>query len=439
MLLSKITWQAYKFLLARPLGELDRFRNLNPSAQREELGRRLLAQIRYFGSREDALPEWREASRITNPKDLWKIWPSLPAVTKPILNTQFEPREMQRRFRLKGRINSTGGSTGEPTRFFLDLGALRASRGVHYYSRLKMGWRAGMSTIIVWGSERDIGKQSRVLPRVASHLYGNHLIPGFEVDDNSVARILSVLDSKKPVAIYGYSSLLQHVAERVIAKGWQVPPGSIAVAWNGGEMLLDNQIDLFRRAFGVPILNRYGGRELSVTAFQSKEDSSLQLVRPWVFAEIVTEDGKPASPGQTGRLLLTSTVCRGTPFIRYEIGDLATYSDQDFDESGVTGLSSIDGRSAGSIHLSDGKVISSVYWNHLFKEYPEIVQFQVRVAPDRRSLNILLRGQGFGSGRESQLRDTLRLLWRDQAIHFVWTESIPRSSQGKLVQVVQEC
>src|SRR5688572_10358035 len=67
----------------------------SPQQARLELGRRLLAQIHYFGSRADAFPEWREAGAIKDPEDLWRVWPSLPIVTKHDLKTRFQPAEMK--------------------------------------------------------------------------------------------------------------------------------------------------------------------------------------------------------------------------------------------------------------------------------------------------------------------------------------------------------
>jgi len=437
MLLTKLTWQAYKAFLARPIDELETLGLLNPSAQRRQISSRLLAQIHYFGSREDALPEWRDAALIRQPDDLWKIWSSLPIMTKDLLNSAFEPSEMQRRFDLKGRINMTGGSTGEPTRFFLDTQMLRASRGSQLYSRLKMGWRPGMPTVIIWGAERDIGRQSRPLYRLAHELYGDQLIPGFELTDDSIAKICNIIRAECPVAVYGYSSLLEHVAERMMTTGEQLLSGSVATAWNGGEMLYENQVQLFKRAFGVPILNRYGGRELSTIAFQHQEGGPLRVIRPWIFLEIVNDSGKPASPNEPGRLLLTSTISRGTPFLRYEIGDLGTFSDGGDDESGIHRITGLHGRHAGAIRLGDGGVVSSIYWNHLLKEYPEVRQFQVRVKPDGQLL-LLLAGSGFSEAQVQQLRATLRVVWGDRPIAIEWTDVIPRSAQGKLIQVVHE-
>jgi phenylacetate-CoA ligase len=437
MFLTKLTWQAYKCCLARPCGELDRFQLLDPDRQRREIAKLLLAQIRYFGTRADAFPEWREAARAREPEDLWKLWPSLPVMTKASLNTRFDPAEMQRRFGLRGRTNATGGSTGEPTRFFLDTPMLRASRGGDFYTRIKMGWRPGMSTIIVWGSDRDIGRQSKPLYRLAHALYGNRLVPGFEVDDQSIARILAIVRSEAPVAIYGYSSLLEHLAERTLAAGTQPPAGSVAAAWNGGEMLYDHQVQSFKCAFGVPILNRYGGRELSTMAFQEHEGAHLRVLRPWVLVEILDASGNPAAPGEPGRLVVTSTICRGTPFLRYDVGDLGICSEADIDESGVRTIARLEGRHAGAMRLSGGRFVSALYWNHLMKDYPEVNQFQVRLKAEG-PISILLVGTGFTSTRADQLRDALRIVWKDQPVDLVWTESIPRSPQGKLMQVIQE-
>jgi phenylacetate-CoA ligase len=435
-LISKLVWRSYKRFAVCPIEELDWFNSLGPADQREELAKRLLLQIRYFGQREDALPEWREAAKAS-PAELWKIWPTLPIIDKQTLNRQFAPTEMQRRFKLRGRISATGGSTGEPTRFFLDHAALRASRGLHLYTQSKMGWRPGMPTIVVWGSERDIGKSGKPLMRLTQSLYGTRMIPGFAINREVVATILRIIRKEGPVAMYGFSSLLEYVARETLGCHEMLPPGSVVTAWNGGEMLYDTQVQVFRKAFGVPILNRYGGRELSAIAFQEKDNAPLRILRPWVYVEVVDDAGKPMSVGKPGRLLVTSLNCRGTPFIRYEIGDLAEYAADGFDESGIRHFSQLHGRQAGAIRLANGGIISALYWNHLFKDYSEASEFQIRVGPDGRIL-ILLVGKGFSAERDRQLRNTLDVLWHQRQVDIHWVDSIPRSPQGKLMQVVHE-
>jgi phenylacetate-CoA ligase len=171
--------------------------------------------------------------------------------------------------------------------------------------------------------------------------------------------------------------------------------------------------------------------------FQSGQD--LRVLRPWLFVEIVDHDGKPARPGEPGRMLWTSTICRGTPFLRYEVGDLATYVADGHDESGVHKICELQGRTASLLQLPNGRVINNLFWNHLFKEFSEVEQFQVVVrGPDPNELRILLRGNGFSPSREAQCRRTLDGLLGDIPKQLVWVQQIPRTAQGKLLQVIRE-
>ena len=172
--------------------------------------------------------------------------------------------------------------------------------------------------------------------------------------------------------------MLEFVARGVVGRNASLPPGYVRAAWNGGEMLFQEQSELFRKAFGVPIFNRYGGPVNCPRWHASSRDGGpLHILRPWLFVEVVNDQGYPASPGETGRLLMTSTVNRGTPFLRYEIGDLGTYASAHCTEAGITALESLQGRVSGLLRLSNGKVIQNTFWNHLFKEFSEVQQFQV--------------------------------------------------------------
>jgi phenylacetate-coenzyme A ligase PaaK-like adenylate-forming protein len=116
--MSSLWWRRYLRRNANSWADLERFPQLPPNAQRKEMGDRLLKQIRYFGARADALPEWREAARINNVEDLLRIWTDLPVVTKNDLRDRFPAEEIGRRFKIPGQSNYTGGSTGEPVHFF---------------------------------------------------------------------------------------------------------------------------------------------------------------------------------------------------------------------------------------------------------------------------------------------------------------------------------
>src|SRR5205823_5031570 len=115
-MLSRALWSA--FIAAKDLKprwrEMDDCARLDPEQARLDMARRLQQQIRYFGSREDALPEWKKAARIRDPLELWRRWTDLPIVTKDTLRENFDARQLKERLKIPGVVSSTGGSTGEP-------------------------------------------------------------------------------------------------------------------------------------------------------------------------------------------------------------------------------------------------------------------------------------------------------------------------------------
>lgn len=417
--------------------ELDRFQTLDPAAQRRLLAEKMLAQIRYFGAREDALPEWREAARITDPEEIWRVWPALPIVTRDMLRERFPAAGMGSRFGLTGQVSSTGGSTGEPTAFFHDSGMLAANNALVHWLELRMGWRPGMAIITVWGSERDIGRGVPWKVRRHYNLTRQMLIDGYQLTPETAARVVAGIERYRPVAVYGFTSMLEEVARLTLTGNLHVSTGAVAVAWNGGEALLESQSELFRRAFGVPILNRYGSREIGGIACQFRAGEALAVSRPWCFVEIVDDAGRPVAAGQSGRVLVTSTVCRGTPFLRYVLGDLASAEPSLITEAGIGGLRQIDGRIAGMIDLPDGRRVNNLFWNHALKEFTEIVQFQVTLRKDD-TLLLRLRGSGMDPQREAELRRLLNHLLAGFRLEIQWVTQIPLTVRGKLLQVVNE-
>jgi phenylacetate-CoA ligase len=300
-----------------------------------------------------------------------------------------------------------------------------------------MGWKPGRATIIVWGSERDIGKQVSFRNRLSNVLFRNFLVDGYHLTRQTVERVLLLIRRHQPVALYGFTSMLEFVAREALAMNACPPLGSVYLSWNGGEMLFPEQSEIFQKAFGVPIFNLYGGRELSVIACQYKAGDPLHILRPWNFVELVDDNGKPVGPRESGRLICTSTICRGTPFLRYEVGDLADYDAVYCDESGIRALREIQGRIASVVVLPNGKRIQNLFWNHLMKEFAEVQQFQIVIKNDG-SLLFLLKGDGFSADREVELRNILQNFLGNLPLQLDWVNSIPLTRQGKLVQVIRE-
>jgi phenylacetate-CoA ligase len=440
---DRLYWSRFErqYDVARVRRTLDAFARSSPEAARAHLAIRLRDTLRAFAAREDALPEWREVARLEDLDAVWRAWPTLPIVTKADLRGRFSATALRARG-VDGLASSTGGSTGEPTAFIHDRDTVRTIGALQYVTRRAVGWTPGQPTICVWGAQRDIG-QGLTGYAAWRHALTNRLsrlieVDGYALTDDTARRVYDALRATGGgAAIYGFSSMLDHVAGVVEREGWQVPPGLVALAWNGGEMLAESQIDRFRRVFGVPILNYYGGREVGTVAAQREAGGPLHLVRPFLVVELVDDDGAPVTPGTPGRIIVTSTENRGTPFLRYDIGDMATCNADGMDVSGVTRLDALVGRTASILQLPNGARISNLYWNHLFKEVEEIVQFQVRLGADG-SLRFSFVGRPFTPAREAWLRGVLDRFLGPVPVEIAWVDAIPPTRLGKRLQVVVE-
>lgn len=293
-----------------------------------------------------------------------------------------------------------------------------------------------MKTISVWGSDRDIGRASSLRNRISARLRNEWVVAGYKLSPATTNRVLELIGESGQIAIYGFSSMLEYVARDILDRGLYIRPGSVVSAWNGGEMLYPRQAELFELAFGVPLLNLYGSRELSAMAYQDRPGAGLRVLRPLHFLEIVNDENRPVGVGETGRLVWTSTVCRGTPLLRYECGDLGCYETGGVDESGIREIAELRGRSAGLI-LINGKTINGLFWNHLFKDYPEVEQFQVAVKSER-ALELRLKGKPFSEEREVRLRFLLNEMTDSAPVSLHWVDQLTRTQQGKLEQVLRE-
>ena len=188
-----------------------------------------------------------------------------------------------------------------------------------HVARQALGWRPGMPTICVWGAQRDIGQgltgYRRLRHDLTNRLSRLREVDGFALTDETARRVHEqLLASPGGAAIYGFSSMLDHVARVVQERGWRVPAGLVRVAWNGGEMLHDEQVSRFREVFGVPdpqLLRRPRARHDRGAArggWSAAPRPPLPLRRAHRGRRRCRS--RPDSPG---RVVVTSTEGRGTP------------------------------------------------------------------------------------------------------------------------------
>jgi phenylacetate-CoA ligase len=81
--------------------------------------------------------------------------------------------------------------------------------------------------------------------------------------------------------------------------------------------------ELTEKTWGVSIIHEYFVEEVGLIAIQCPSHKGLHINSEFVFAEVLDEQDKPCSAGQTGRVVVTPIQNFQTPLIRYDTGHLA--------------------------------------------------------------------------------------------------------------------
>lgn len=181
--------------------------------------------------------------------------------------------------------------------------------------------------------------------------------PVFDLSDTALKNFLEIFRKNRFEYVYGYSSSILLFAEYLKRTGIvlkkECPTLKICICTS--ENCSDEDKEIIGKAFGIPVVNEYGTSEVDLIAFENK-DGNWRLSDENVFTEILDEDGKNITDGREGRIVLTSLHNKAMPFIRYEIGDRATATQ---DENGVK-LLKLFGGINDELILPSGKKSSSI-------------------------------------------------------------------------------
>ena len=330
----------------------------------------------------------------------------------------------------------TGGATAEPIRFMHSRLHHRRASGCAFELYLMLGWRPGMPRLRLWASDPDVaaGRRARRGWRGALRGWLEHsrtLVSIFPSDDD-YRRFAAIARATPGCAVYGYTSLLEDCARVMIAEQLTLPAGHLATAWSMAEQLDENQRQLIERALGVRLREHYGSRECSTIAVECAHGE--RHINPRYVVEVVdSEDLSPTPEGQVGSLLITDLFNDATPFIRYEIGDLAAVEWRDC-RCGCHGpcLTRISGRKAVVIVLPSGRRISTHFFYRHLRRQPWIQRFSVlRTGPLR--FEVHYGGtEVHPSEVEAAAQEASRRM--DGAeVRFVRTEDLPRAPSGKII------
>jgi phenylacetate-CoA ligase len=326
--------------------------------------------------------------------------------------------------------NSTGGSTGEPLRFFDDREGAGWADAAAWRSQRWYGVNVGDRCAYLWGANFDLSRFQGLSGYVRSRMLNIQMLPAWELGEGTALEFWKKLTAFRPRLLVAYAGAAYQWARLLGSHRKAIP--SLAAVIVSAETLYDEWRCVIEDCFKVPVYNRYGGRDIKSVAQECPVRQGLHIHSEHVLVEIV-RDGRLVPPGELGEIVVTRLDNYAMPFIRYRSGDLGVMADCSCTcGRGLPLLQKIEGRVQDAIVTADGKIVAGPFFPHMMKDCPDVKEFQVhQLDMDRLNILIVPYGRQPFTSRERIERLVRQHLGRRMQIQFEIRDAIPLTAAGK--------
>lgn len=367
-------------------------------------------------------------------------WTELPTLTKDILKERFDDLTSDDIQTRRWHPNASGGSTGTPTKYIQDAAYdLYKEKTFHHFCRemLAMDYFKARK-MILWGSQRDILKQKEgARSRLIKWLENQVTFNCFHISDEDLQTFARALQRFQPEIVRGYAVGVFELAEYILKHQLKIPPPRFVVSQ--AENLTPSMRAAISRAFGCPVRNFYGGREVSAIAGEG-DDGLLHVFSFWNYVEVLDGHNRPVREGEEGKVAVTTLYNHAMPMIRYEIGDRAVQGpmSERYGYPHPT-LAALKGREVENFVRRDGTMVSALFFIHfigvVFND-GNIEKYQV-IQEDYDQVRIrFVAGEELSSGIKQDIEEMIhRAMGNDCRIVWERAADIPKTAEGKFLYV----
>lgn len=408
--------------------EVERLNTLSPSEIHDYQLNRIRVIAGYAAKNSSYYRDLFTSVGISSPSRLsWEEFRIIPPLRKDNLRNNLARLICVSPGKERLRRTATGGTTSSPMPLYLDWETDARRRSATVAFDKWFGFRPGEKMVCLWQARQDflnsISWKRRLLTRLVERVL---LFPGSPLDDSIVEEFVMLLKSERPRLLQSYPGPLEIVARYLARTGQRVSLPAISVT---AEPFLDHQRKLIREAFLTEPFNWYGSRENGRIATECKMHDGMHVNS---YGNLVEVD---APLGQAGRILITDLWNRGTPLVRYEIGDVGV-----LDESPcgcgcqLPRLKGVVGRVSDTFVNSRGQIIPGVWFpNQFISDSDDVLAMQVQQLALRSFRILVVPDIYFDTDTERKLKDKLNEFVGEECSVFVSrVTAIPMEPSGKV-------
>lgn len=288
---------------------------------------------------------------------------------------------------------NTGGSSGAPLIF--RFGRMRQASDAAGRIRARRWWGVdvGEPEVYLWGAPVELSKTDRI-KTIRDRMLNQLVLNAFDMSPAHMDEYVAAIHAFRPKCLYGYASSVALLAAHARARGRSLKVPGLRVVCTTGEPLYSHQRESIADAFGVPVANEYGSRDIGFTAHETPAGEML-LMSESILLEVLGPDGEPVAPGEVGEAVMTGLCSEAQPFLRYRTGDRLRLAPAGAScGRGLHRIAEVAGRSTDFVVREDGTIVHALAVIYVLRATEGVAEFkliqhtvkdiEVLVVPDAR-------------------------------------------------------
>jgi phenylacetate-CoA ligase len=288
---------------------------------------------------------------------------SVPPLTKDIIRKAGSALYSRDHKKRGSYENTSGGSTGEPVRFLQDRDYSDWNIANKIFYKTFVNQSIGDKELRLWGSEKDLLAENEPFSlKLKNYLYNRHELNAFRMNPKRMSEYVKRINVLQPRWIESYVQPMYELAQFIEKNNISVhtPKGVLTSAGT----LYPEMREKIESVFKTKVFNRYGSREVGDAACSCSEES--MHISMWNNRIDFKKHNRNQPQNALKSILVTNLNNYSMPFIKYEIGDIASEVIHSKCKCGRKSdlLVDLQGREMSVFKKKDGSVIPAEFFIH---------------------------------------------------------------------------
>lgn len=331
----------------------------------------------------------------------------------------------------EGIISLTGGTTGASMKVVYHPEDMQERFALKDHFRARYGYKLGRK--VAWFSGKSLVRPSDLESgRVwrDDHINKIRFFSTFHIGAQHFDAYWRALQAFQPDYIVGFPSSVLDLCALAQERGLHYD-GKVDTFFPTAETILPIHRELIPNMLGCRVVDQYAASEGAPFILQCPE-GSLHIHPLTGIFEVVDEAMQPAREGE---ILVTPFTTRGTPLIRYRIGDRISLAPDDYRcpcGSCFPVVKHIDGRTADFVWSPENGKVNLGNISNCTKDADGIICFQIiQDDPAQVDVAVVANDRFDGEQRAQFLRAMTLRLGSSMRIKLDVVKEIPKEASGK--------